>query len=549
MFATISFSITLLGLFSIIDISRGNQKFGLLKYYILARLMIITVGSSMDYLGLTGYEIPYYKEIFKIIALLVTVNLFFLIVQKRIPKQVIWIEIFFITFFIVELIFGIETPIIKQGVLQNKPILFHQIFFGLYAFLGSAALFYNTYYLFVAKKTQVNLYELKIKKWVGFYILSNIILVLISIFLFRSFQNGTLGVYDNTMITVFIHRFLFIFFILIRPKFLDDDKLATKDTAAMLRFYTKTNYIDSSIRIKLNASDTIKYTKQLYSDSALLTKMNVFDTSIYAKQLNVDAALSTKFNNTDTIYYTKKNYVDSALLTIPSLTSLTSLNTVGTITSGIWSATTLDIAHGGTGLTTAGLTGQALTTTVAGTLTWTNVLTSGVHSIGESYGGGIVFYVYDNGKHGLIAATSDQILNTRWYGGSYTNTRARADGVGAGLKNTSIIIAVQSGTYSPTYDGASFAAAVCNEYTVTIDGVTYGDWYLPSKHELNLLFLQRAIVGNFPNISGSYWSSTEYFRSDLVGSYQLAWYQNFVTGAQAYLNKKNTWSVRAIRAF
>jgi hypothetical protein len=326
-----------------------------------------------------------------------------------------------------------------------------------------------------------------------------------------------------------------------------DSKLALNDTLAILRFYTKTNYIDSSISIKLNASDTIKYTKQLYSDSALLTKMNVFDTSIYAKQLNVNAALSTKFNNTDTMYYTKKNYVDSALLTIPSLTSLTSLNTVGTITSGIWSATTLDIAHGGTGLTTSGLTGQALTTTSTGTLTWSNVSTS--HYIGESYGGGIVFYVYDNGKHGLIASTSDQILNTRWYGGSYTNTRARADGVGAGLKNTSIIIAVQSGTYTPAYDGASFAASVCNEYAVTIDGVTYGDWYLPSKHELNLLFLQRAVVGNFPRISGSYWSSTEYFRSDLVGSYQLAWYQNFITGAQDYLNKKNTWSVRAIRAF
>jgi hypothetical protein len=328
-----------------------------------------------------------------------------------------------------------------------------------------------------------------------------------------------------------------------------DTKLAMKDTAAMLRFYTKSYYTDSALRTKLNISDSIQFTKQSYSDSALLTKMNLYDTSVYAKQINVEAALSKKLNNTDTIYYTKKTYVDSALLTIPSLTSLTSLNTVGTIISGVWSATVLDIEHGGTGLTTAGLTGQALTTSAAGTLTWTNISTSGVHYIGESYGGGIVFYVYDNGKHGLIAATSDQILNTRWYGGSYTNTRARADGVGAGLKNTSIIIAVQSGTYTPVYDGASFAATVCNEYTVTIDGVTYGDWYLPSKHELNLLFLQRAVVGNFPNISGSYWSSTEYFRSDLVGSFQLAWYQNFVTGAQAYLNKKNTFSVRAIRAF
>jgi AraC-like DNA-binding protein len=199
------------------------------------------------------------------------VNLFFLIVQKRIPKQVIWVEIFFIAFFIVELIFGIETPIIKQGVLQNKPILFHQIFYGLYAFLGSAALFYNTYYLFIAKKTQVNLYELKIKKWVGFYILSNIILVLISIFLFRSFQNGTLGVYDNTMITVFIHRFLFIFFILIRPKFLDDDKFArpfnkilTKNNGVSFQnfdflFYANHYYLNQDatmedLALKLNVS-------------------------------------------------------------------------------------------------------------------------------------------------------------------------------------------------------------------------------------------------------------------------------------------------------
>jgi AraC-like DNA-binding protein len=226
MFATISFSITLLGIFSIFELSKGNQKFSLLKYYILVRLIIITAGSGLDYLGFSGYALPLYKEIFKITALLVTVNLFFLVVQKRIPKQVAWLEIFFITFFIIELIFGIETPIIKAGVLQNKPILFHQIFYGLYALLGAAALFYNTYYLFIAKKTQVNLYDLKIKKWVGFYILSNIILFLLSILLFLSFQKGTLGVYDNTMFTVFIHRFLFIFFIIIRPKFLDDDKFA-----------------------------------------------------------------------------------------------------------------------------------------------------------------------------------------------------------------------------------------------------------------------------------------------------------------------------------
>ena len=376
-------------------------------------------------------------------------------------------------------------------------------------------------------------------------------------------------------------------------------KLDTKDTAAMLAPYAKlsynldSNYLKKQIASLLASSDTTKYTKQTYTDSALLTKMNIFDKSIYAKQAYVDSvkyiqqkyvesSLQTKFNLADTIKYTKQIYTDSALLTKLSitgsaasltnfpilnqnttgnaataiyagnitatsnttLTSLPNLNTVGTITAGVWSATTIDVAHGGTGLSTAGLPGQVLTTSATGTLTWT-----GTHFIGESYGGGIVFYVYDNGKHGLIAATSDQSMGTRWFGGSSTNTRARADGVGAGFKNTSIIIAVQSGTYTPAYDGAEFAAAVCNEYSVTIDGVTYGDWYLPSKHELNLLFLQRTIVGNFPNVSGSYWSSTEYFRSDLVGSHQLAWYQNFINGLQEYLHKKNRLSVRPIRSF
>jgi hypothetical protein len=158
------------------------------------------------------------------------------------------------------------------------------------------------------------------------------------------------------------------------------------------------------------------------------------------------------------------------------------------------------------------------------------------HAIGDSFGGGIVFFVYDGGQHGLIAATADQSAGIRWYGGSYTNTRARADGIGAGLKNTAIIIANQG----PVDDNA-FAATVCNEYSVTVDGVTYGDWYLPSKHELNLLYIERATVGGF--INNSYWSSTE------SGSYH-AWIQVFYVGYQYDTNKEYAnLSVRAVRAF
>jgi hypothetical protein len=160
-----------------------------------------------------------------------------------------------------------------------------------------------------------------------------------------------------------------------------------------------------------------------------------------------------------------------------------------------------------------------------------------MHYIGESYGGGIVFYVYDKGQHGLIAATADQNsgVSIRWYAGTYTNTMAFPDGVGAGKANTSIIIANQG--YG---DGATYAARKCNEYSVTVGGVTYGDWYLPSKFELNLLYTQKAVVGGFAN--NNYWSSTE-------GNSSTVWGQAFYNGYQTNDYKNYTDYVRAIRAF
>ena len=162
-----------------------------------------------------------------------------------------------------------------------------------------------------------------------------------------------------------------------------------------------------------------------------------------------------------------------------------------------------------------------------------------VHTIGESYGGGIVFYVYDGGQHGLIASTSDQSSSMRWYGGTYVDTGARADGIGAGLKNTAIIIANQA-----PVDGNPFAATVCNEYSVTVAGVTYGDWYLPSKYELNLLWLQRNVVGGFSNSpQNAYYSSTEDDYGDAFAQYFNS------TGAQFQSPKYAQGHVRAIRAF
>jgi len=164
------------------------------------------------------------------------------------------------------------------------------------------------------------------------------------------------------------------------------------------------------------------------------------------------------------------------------------------------------------------------------------VITERIHYVGENSGGGIVFYVYDKGRHGLIAAPSDQDQGIEWYNGIKRYTNTTGDGLGAGEMNTALIIAQQTSD-NPM---SNFAAKVCADYSVTSDGVSYGDWYLPSKYELALLYLEKDIVGN---LKGEYyWSSTEF-------SSISAWAQNFSTGAQTNLNKSLPYSVRAVRAF
>jgi hypothetical protein len=151
------------------------------------------------------------------------------------------------------------------------------------------------------------------------------------------------------------------------------------------------------------------------------------------------------------------------------------------------------------------------------------------HAIGDTYGGGIVFFVYDGGQHGLIAATADQSAGIQWYNATDAVTNAVRDGIGAGEFNTERIIANQ-GT-------GAYAAQICANYQ---EG-NYGDWYLPSKHELNLLYLQKAVVAGFA--ASYYWSSTEKDKFN-------AWGQYFYFGNQtSSAGKGNTLNVRAVRAF
>lgn len=157
------------------------------------------------------------------------------------------------------------------------------------------------------------------------------------------------------------------------------------------------------------------------------------------------------------------------------------------------------------------------------------------HTIGEKFGGGIVFYITDSGRHGLIAATEDVKTRLSWSNGVYKSVETD-DGLYAGVKNTVRIMSAQENDkpYS------NFAAKVCADYSAEMGGITYNDWYLPSRQELNFLFLHFPTVGGFNDYH--YWSSTE-------ASSNYAWLVNFRDGSAAEVIKSESHSVRPIRKF
>jgi hypothetical protein len=157
-------------------------------------------------------------------------------------------------------------------------------------------------------------------------------------------------------------------------------------------------------------------------------------------------------------------------------------------------------------------------------------------AIGQSYQGGIIFWLDETGKHGLIAAASDQSIGIIWWNGTYRYTGAEGNGLYSGEMNTVLAVASQI-VDDPNQQ---FAAKLCVNYTVTVAGVTYGDWYLPSVYELNLLYQQQAVIGGFNE--DFYWTSNEADNSS-------AGIQNFNTGVLSLIAKYGLGAVRAIRSF
>ncbi len=155
-------------------------------------------------------------------------------------------------------------------------------------------------------------------------------------------------------------------------------------------------------------------------------------------------------------------------------------------------------------------------------------------AIGMNYQGGKIAYLltpsdpgYDQHvQHGIIAAVADLPNEVEW-GCSETFIAGRSS-LGTGSQNT-IDIAAGCST-------AETAGKLCSN----LNQGGYTDWYLPSKDELNKLFLQKNVIGGFKEVC--YWSSTE------TGKYN-ACSQIFDNGFQTANDKSTTFYVRPVRSF
>lgn len=176
-----------------------------------------------------------------------------------------------------------------------------------------------------------------------------------------------------------------------------------------------------------------------------------------------------------------------------------------------------------------------------------------IYNIGDvGPGGGIVFFVSEvafpvhqpNGGTKMcnyLEVSQLDVGKTKWCW-HWDCSVSLSDGLGAGLINTRNIVSKHS--FAKTENCAAYA---CSKYYTQT--TKQGEWYLPSKIELDLLYrnLRDEVISTSPSTNGNhtYWSSSRGHNGYAFHGY----YQRFSDGYQNYCSMDSTLSVRAIRAF
>jgi hypothetical protein len=113
-----------------------------------------------------------------------------------------------------------------------------------------------------------------------------------------------------------------------------------------------------------------------------------------------------------------------------------------------------------------------------------------IAEIGDEFQGGLLFYIDETGKHGMVTAKNNYHLS--WgcsylasWGCEYTYVDGATDvSIGAGYSNTLAIVNSMDDNNCSTTDGELSGAEFCLNFEY--DG--FSDWHLPSINELLLLY-------------------------------------------------------------
>ncbi len=163
--------------------------------------------------------------------------------------------------------------------------------------------------------------------------------------------------------------------------------------------------------------------------------------------------------------------------------------------------------------------------------------TSATLSVGDNYQGGIIGYILNNTDpgyvadeiHGLIVAENDVLpYQIEW---TYVNYDLIGTSIALreGLENTRKID-------SACNNFPNQASYYCSNLVLN----SYSDWFLPSKEELNNIYINKSLIPNFK--SYYYWTSSE-------SSSYMVWVQDFNSGIQTQRYKDDMYYVRPVRSF
>ena len=164
-----------------------------------------------------------------------------------------------------------------------------------------------------------------------------------------------------------------------------------------------------------------------------------------------------------------------------------------------------------------------------------SVVSHPLHTIGEAYQGGIIFWLSADGTQGLIVSKEDVAVGVFYEslsGGSPYATGANGVNIGTGQANTVLLLA--------NARAAGNAVKYCDQ--LIVDG--YDDWYMPSELELAEIYFRRMEIGGLSTLTR--WSSTEVTGSN---DWKRARCISFSDGTIYTRDKNNNYAVRAIRYF